>query len=193
MKKITLLLVGVLATSMTFAGNKNDDSKSASGMAVVHTNFSSYKLIYKSEEATDIKVEIFNSKNERIFSEIIKKSNGFARPYNFESLPEGEYSIRIDNGSNWLTETIEYRPSQIDKLAHVVSLKDGKYLLSLVGQNESPEQFEVDIFNDKGEKLYSGTKSVSGNFAQLFNLKDMNGPFSFEITGKNGSSKTLVK
>ncbi len=193
MKKITLLLVGVLATSMTFAGDKKDDSKSASGMAVVHSNFSSYKLIYKSEEVTDIKVKIFNSNNEEIFSEVIKKSSGFARPYNFDNLPEGVYTIRIDNGSNWLTETIDYRPSQIDKNAHVVSLKDGKYLLSLVGQNESPEKFEVDIFNDKGERLHSETISVSGNFAQLFNLKDMNGPFSFEITGKNGGSKTVVK
>lgn len=191
MKNITFLLAGVLVSSFTFASLKNDDPRTSSGMVIVRSNPSSYKLIYKSEQASDVKIEIFNDLNVRVFSEIIKSSDGFARPYNFGSLPEGEYTIKLDNGSNWLTETVDYRMEKIQKLAHVVSLKDGKYLFTLAGQQS--EHFGVTIFDDQGEKIFVEDKGVSGNFARLYNMAGVKGPFTFEIVDRKGEAKTVVK
>lgn len=191
MKKITLLLAGVLVSAFAFAGRPGESPKSVSGMAVVKSNATSYKLIYKSEFASDVKVQIFDQKNALVFSETIRKSNGFARPYNFESLAEGEYTIRINNGSSWLTETVDYRAGRVEKLAHLVPLKDGRYLLTVAGKGE--DELTVRIFDKEGETIYSKINKVEGDFGQIYNLGHLSGPFSFEVTGSNGASKVLSK
>ncbi|NOT74020.1 MAG: hypothetical protein HOP08_03760 [Cyclobacteriaceae bacterium] len=191
MKKVSLLMLGILVSSLTFAARRNDTPKTTSGIAVIRNSESSYKLFYRSEEASDVKVEIINSDDKVVFSEVIKMSNGFIRPYNFANLAEGTYTIKLDNGSNWLTETVEYRTGKIQKLAHVVSLKDGKFLFTLAGQGA--EKFDLSIFNDKGEKIYSEPTAVSGDVARLFDLKDIQGPVSFEVMDRKGVAATIVK
>ena len=190
MKKISLLIAGALVSSLTFAGPLDESFKSNSGMAVVKTNSTSYKLIYKSEEASDVKVEIFNAKNALVFSETIKKSNGFARPYNFEKLAEGEYTIKLDNGSNWLTETVDFHPDRNIKLAHLTHLKDGKYLLTVVGEKEN--RLAIRIYNEEGELIRNDIEPVFGNFAQVYDLSLVPGRFTFQISDKSGATKILT-
>ena len=99
-------IVGVLVSLLAFAERGNP--KSNSGMAVVKRNATSFKVIYKGEETSNVKVQIFDERDQLVFTETIKKSRGFARPYNFEGLAEGEYTIKINNGLSLLTETIDY-------------------------------------------------------------------------------------
>ena len=190
MKKINLLIVaGVLVSSLSLAGHRIEIPKTTSGMAVVKTTSTSFKLIYKSEEATDVKVRIFNSKNTLVFSETIRKSNGFARPYNFENLSDGEYTIKLDNGSNSLTQKLEFHTAENTKLAHLTHMKDGKYLLSVAGKGE--DRLSIRIFNERGELVLNQSEPVYGNFAQVYDLRLMPGPFSFEISDKNGATKVI--
>ena len=196
MKKISLLLAGVLVSALTFAGHRNESLKTNSGMAVVKTTSTSYKLIYKSEEASDVKVEIFNSKNALVFSETIEKSRGFARPYNFGSLADGEYTIKLDNGSNWLTETVDFHKDKDAKikeakLAHLTHLKDGKYLLTVAGSGQN--RLSIRIYNEDGKVVREDSEPVNGNFAQVYDLRRIRGSLSFEITDQNGATKVLEK
>jgi len=186
-----MLLAGVLVSTVVFAGRRAEAPRGASGMAVVKSATASYKLIYKAELASDIKVEILDANNELVFSETIKHSNGFARPYNFASLAEGEYTIRIDNGSNWLSEKVNYQSGRVEKLANLISLKDGRYLLTVPGQGE--DALTVRIYNDEGDTLYSSTDQVTGDFGKIYNLSHVNGPFSFEVVGSSGASKILSR
>ncbi len=189
MKKISLLLVGALVSSLTFAGP--GIPKSNSGMAVVKKNATSFKLIYKGEETSNVKVQIFDERNQLVFTETIKKSRGFVRPYNFEGLAEGEYTIKINNGSNRLTETIDYHRDKVENLAHLVPLKDGKFLLTVAGKGE--DHLTVRIFDEEGKRVYDDVNIVNGNFAQVYNLSKLQGPFSFEVSGKSGTSNVVNK
>src|SRR6478735_4944660 len=103
MKKIYFMMAVVAITTISFAREAAAKSpKALAGIAVIRSSATSYKLIYKSELQSDVKVEIYDSRNQIVFSETIKMSDGFARPYNFGSLNDGKYTIRVDNGSNWL-------------------------------------------------------------------------------------------
>jgi hypothetical protein len=187
MKKMIMVMAGVLVSTFVWANGP----KSESGMAVVKSNASSYKLIYKAELASNVRVEIINSANKLVFSETIRNSDGFVRPYNFGSLPEGEYTIRLDNGSNWLTEKVNYRQGEVQKLAHLVTLKDGRYLLTVPGTGE--DQLSIRIFGENGQTLYTATDKVNGNFGRLFNLQQVDGAVSIEVSGSSGASKTLYR
>lgn len=187
MKKITLVVVSVLVSAFAFAGP--DDPKSSSGMAVLKRDESSFKLVYKSELQSDVKVQIFNDKNDMIFSETIKKSSGFLRPYNFEGLPEGEYTIKLNNGSNWMTETINFNSAKAEKLAQLIRMADGKYLLTVAGKGE--DKITVRVSDKAGETVHYESTPVYGDFAMVYDLGKLNDEFSFEISDQHGLSKTL--
>jgi hypothetical protein len=189
MKKSYLLLAGVLVGSLAFAGGRDESPKTSSGMAVVKKGTASYKLIYKSEQASDVKVKIFNAKNDLVFSETIKNSDGFIRPYDFGKLGEGEYTIKIDNGSNWLMEKVKYEASQPELLAHLTKLSGGKILLSVPGYGD--DKLTINVLNELGETINHYTNRVSGDFAEVFDVSQVAGPVSFEISNQRGASTIL--
>ncbi len=190
MKKFNLLLVGVLISSLTFAFGR-DESPSGTGMAVVKKSATSYKLIYKSELASDVRVKIFNERNILVYSEIIKNSNGFSRPYNFERLGEGEYTIKVDNGSGWLTGTVLYQDGEVEMLAHLTKLEDGKFLVTVPGKGK--DQLTVRVLNEQGEVIKRYENKVEGDFAQVYDVSKVTGPVSFEISNQRCVTTTLKK
>ena len=121
MKKNYLLLAGMLVSSLAFGGRRGEGPKGSSGIAIVKKSATSYKLFYKSELASDVKVKIFNAENDLVFAETIKNSSGFIRPYDFARVGEGEYTIRVDNGSNLMTEKFQYQSGRSELVAHLTS------------------------------------------------------------------------
>jgi hypothetical protein len=192
MKKIYFMLAMMAFTSVSFAREATKKShKALAGIAVLRSSATSYKLIYKSELQSDVKVEIYDSRNVIVFTETIKNSDGFARPYNFASLSDGKYTIRVDNGSNWLTETVEYAGGKVEKLAHLTTLNDGRYLLSVPGSGM--QKLSVNIFEESGRLIYHSKQEVSGDFAQVYKLNDVSGALLFEITDGDGLVKSISR
>src|SRR6266581_2345699 len=108
MKKLNVILVGVLFCTQVFAGGTIDpNATTASSSAVVKSNSSKIiKVYYKSETTGRVDVSIANSAGQHLFSESIFKTNGFIRPYNLESLPEGEYTVTVSDSYGKTVEKI---------------------------------------------------------------------------------------
>src|SRR3954469_3051791 len=95
MKKIAMLSFGVLFSTMLFAGVANENPSSASKVNVKKENENTFVVTYKPVKATNVKVSIVNGSGNTIFSEMLKNTEGFMRPYNFSGLAEGIYTIEI--------------------------------------------------------------------------------------------------
>lgn len=184
-------MLGVLVSALTFAGRKADAPKSAAGIAVVKRDANAYKLIYKSEQRADVKVEIYDSKDKLVFSEVIRDAEGFVRPYNLETLSKGEYTIKVDNGSNWLSETITVGANSIEDVAQLIRTQDGRYLLTVAGHGH--DFLSVKIWDGEGKSVHQEISSVSGDFARVYNMEKVQGPFSFEVSDTSGRSKIFKK
>jgi len=115
MKKISALLGGVLLCTFVFARGIDKPIK---GSSVAVTNVSGstlYKVYYKSERRGKVKVSIINEKGNTIFYETINKVDGFLRPYNFEELPEGQYSIKVEDENGKSVEKVDYNSGRVVK------------------------------------------------------------------------------
>lgn len=187
MKKIVLLFVGALSSAYTFAGSPDENPKSVSGMEVVKRDDNSFKVIYKSEEESDVKIEIYDDRKIMVYHETIKHSSGFARPFNFNALSDGDYTVRLDNGSSEMTKIISM--GKPEKLAHLINLNNGKYLLTVSGKGE--DKIHVKVSNDQGETIHTETTSVFGDFAEVFDMSGINGKFTFEVSDSRGLSKVI--
>jgi len=189
MKKIFALSLSVLLCTVVFAGG-TDNTSGASGVAVIKKDADTYKLIYKAEKAGGVRVSILDSKNNLVFQESIKTEDGFIRPYNFSNLEKGEYTIQIEDGSGKRVEKIHNYAEKIEKFFYVRKLpSENKVVLSVAG--EGSERFNIKVFDGSNALIYDEDKSISGNFAQVYNLNSLKGDITFEVTGQNGDSKTL--
>ena len=190
MKKTLSIFVVLIAISSAVSARRMDKPEETSAMAITKSG-SLVKLFYKGVKEDNVRIIILNKKNEIVFEEEIKHVEGFVRPYNFSSLPEGDYTIELVDHAGKKIEKLSYRNGAVEQpasLIHVASQGD-KYLLTI--PNRAKDVFNVKIYDDAGSLLYNHTEEVDGDFAKLYNLSKVSGKFSFEITDKSGIVKRI--
>jgi hypothetical protein len=156
---------------------------------VVKRGDNSFKVIYKSEEESDVMIEIFDQKKKLVYHETIRHSSGFIRPYNMNGLDDGDYVVRLNSRSNQITKTISI--GKPEKLAQLINLSEGKYLLTVPGKGEG--KVHVRVSNELGDTVHVETTSVYGDFAETFDMSKLKGKFTFEISDEHGLTKTISK
>ena len=191
MKKILALSASVLMCTLVFARGTDGPIKGSSSVAVTNVTGSTlYKVYYKSDRPGKVKVSIINEKGNTIFDETLKKVNGFLRPYNFDGLPEGKYTIKVEDEYGKTVEKINYKLGRVEKLIQVHKLPgENKYLLSI--SSPKPEDVFIYIFDDKGNLVHNEIQSINGDFAQVYNLTEVKS-FTIEVSDKFGELKTVT-
>jgi len=190
MKKIlSILLVLVVISSSAFARRATDKPVPVSGLAVMK-NGSTFKVFYKGANASDIKVSILDADNNIVFVETIRKVESFVRPYNFENLAKGEYTIEVSDAALRQTQKVQYgEPS--DRMVGLVRLATEESAFLLTVPNKGDETLQITIRGEEGELLYSGQEKVQGDFARIYKLRDATGAFSFEVSDSKGIVRTV--
>lgn len=193
MKKIITLSL-VLFSTVMFANGTDDEGKAAgaSGTAVIKKDASTFRLIYKSENEADVRVSIYDDKDQLVYSEKVNNTDGFTRPYNFENLGEGEYTIAIENGSKKQVEKVSYRAPKVTKVLNVVKMSsdEGKYVVMAAGQGD--ELISVAIYDGEHNLVHKSLEATKGNFSKVYNLKALKGHLTFEISNENGEVKSVA-
>jgi hypothetical protein len=184
MKKIYVFVAAVLVSTFAFASEPGDGSK-ATGLAVVKKNETTFNLFYQAAGLSNVKVSILDANGKEVFSESIVRTNGFVRPYNFEALSEGEYTFSVDDGIQTQSQLIQYRGEEKHKAANVIRLASNKYLLAIRGDRVSGK-VNVKIY-DGSKLVHEQFNEVNGDFGQVFRMKNIDEPVSFEVTDSQGN------
>ena len=188
-KSLYIAAIIVIAAAVTAVGK---DEPRSTGLAVIPVKGSEvFKVIYKGESASKVKLNVYNSSSQIVFSETMNSVDGFIRPLNFTGLQFGEYTIELTDASGKKVEKVNYQPAKSESAIHVMKLVsgDGKYLLSV--SNSNSEIVTVKIFDEANNLVHSATKEVSGDFAQLYTLKDIQGTVTFEVSDNAGNTKSV--
>ena len=98
----------VIAGAVTAVGK--DEPRNA-GLAVVPVKGSEvFRVIYKGESSSKVKLNVYNSSSQVVFSETVNSNGGFIRPLNFKGLTFGEYTIELTDASGKKSEKVNYQP-----------------------------------------------------------------------------------
>ena len=188
-KTLSVLVVLMIVSSVVFA-RRLDNPGTSSGAAVVKIG-TTFKVYYKGSQQADVKVSIRDAGDNILFSETIKKSDGFVRPYNFSSLPEGDYTIQIADKFGRQIEKISYKREKSETLAHLlkVSGSSAKYLLTV--SNRADGDVTVRIYDEANNVIYDKKEQVTKDFAKVYNLEGIPGEFTFEVTDAKGTSTSI--
>ena len=190
MKSKSLFIAAlVVMSAVVTAVGKEEPTKA--GLAVVPVRGSEvFKVIYKGETAGRVKLNIYNAKGGIIFSETLNATEGFIRPLNFKGLADGEYTIELVDATGKKVEKINYAAGKLTSIIRVsrLSNEQSKYLLAIA--NPSGEQISVKIYNDS-ELIHTESKEITGDFAQVYTLKDVKGSVTFEVADLAGNKKVF--
>jgi hypothetical protein len=191
MKNILFLLALVMAISGSSA---NGMSKSTSPIGIsVRKSGNIIKLYYRGNNPGTVKIGIHNSKGEIVFAETLRNVESFMRPYNFSPLPEGDYTIELADGQGKYFQKVDYSisaPPQMTRIARIKKI-DNKYLLTV--PNQGADALTIKIFNASNSLVYQNTEVINGNFAKLYNVKNNQGAFTFEISDRKGQTNRLTE
>ena len=185
--KTKLFLAALIVLIGTTAFAKDPGSR----LAVINQrNPSIFKVIYEGEKTGNVRLTILNEKRETVFSETTRKVDGFIRRINFAGMQPGEYTVEVADGSGKKTQKVVYAIEASIKSVSVSKIaEEGKYLLAVT--NNRPEQINVRIFDGAYNLVHSEDMTVNGNLKLVYNLKDVAGVPTFEVTDRAGIVQTI--
>jgi hypothetical protein len=190
MKKILSLVVALIAIGQVSA--KGIEPKSPVGISVLKQG-AVVKLFYRGEQSGKVKVTIFNERGDVIYREILANTDQFMRPYNFSSLPQGEYTIELKDEQGRRVLQVNHKFSQEKRTAHLTRLNDHENKFMLAVPNEGPDDLQIRIMDENNAVLYQETEHIEGDFAKVYQFRHVTGPHVFEVSDKMGRVSRLVK
>jgi len=190
MKKILSLVVVLIAIGQVSA--KGIEPKSPVGISVIKQG-AIVKLFYRGEQSGKVKVTIFNERGDVVYREILANTAQFMRPYNFSSLPEGEYIIELRDEQGRRVEQVDYKFPSEKRTAHLTRLNDHENRFMLAVPNQGVDDFHIRIIDDRNNVLYEERQHVIGDFAKVYNLNKFTGRHTFEVSDNAGRISRLVK
>jgi hypothetical protein len=188
MKSKVLFIAALITISAGINAVAKEDPRNARLAVVPIKGSEVFKVIYKSETNSKVKLNIYNSSSELVFSQSISNAEGFIVPLNFAGLKAGEYTIELIEGTTKKTEKVTYNPLKgvsSAKAIHVsrVTENDGRFVVSIA--NAGNEVITVRILDRNDNLIFSETREISGEFAQIYRVKNADG-VKFEISDAAG-------
>lgn len=192
MKKIIVCILSVLCCTLVFANGTDDPSKAGSSVVVLNSNGSNMvKVFYKAPRLGNVKISILNDQHELIFSETLRKMDGFMRPYNFDALPEGAYTIQIEDVFGKQVEKLNYHSVKSEKFVRLVKLPGQEVKYALTGRSQKEDDIHVRIYDASNQLVFEENRKVVGEFGEVYNLKNLSGSFTIEVSDSHGVLKSL--
>lgn len=149
-----------------------------------------FKVIYEGVKAGRVTMKISDQDGVVVFSESVSGVNGFSRPVNFKGMAAGEYTIEVSDASGKQTQKVNYVVEQPVNRVHVAKIAgEDKYLLAVA--NGTEEKINVRIFDGSSNMVHNQNLVVNGNLGLVYNLKEVSGVPTFEVTDKTGNTKVI--
>lgn len=181
---VAFLLMGAVATF-----GKDDPTF---GMAVLSAKGKDvFKVIYKTETANNVKVRLYNANDQIIHSSSINNTKGFILPLNLAKLNYGEYRVELTDANGKHIERIAYQNAKAVDNIRVARLTTSREKFMVSVMSAKSEKVTVKIFDSYNNLLHNEVKSVNGDFAQVYTVKNLNGACTFEVSDEAGHVKTV--
>ncbi|NOS93944.1 MAG: hypothetical protein HOP30_18660 [Cyclobacteriaceae bacterium] len=187
----------MLVSVFTFANKSNDSQLEV----VAQQSKSILKVIYQGTSNGKAVLKVYNQAGEVVFMDRVFTEKGFIRPLNFTGMEKGTYKIEVSTSQGTSVKSVEYGATEETKAVvttseastvkavHIAKLNaEGKYLIAISNQGEN--NVTVRIYDGNKNIVSNKRISINGNYGVVYNLKDVVGTPSIEVTDKAGNTTT---
>ncbi len=163
------------------------------GLAVINIKGTEiFKVIYKGESAGKVKLRVISNDGKTILTETLNSDSGFILPLNFKGIQYGEYTVELVDADGKRVEKVNHvKKTTAIKNIHIARVANEKSKYILAVSSVGAEMITVDIYDAQNNLVHTETKDITGNFAQIYSLKNIPSGCSFVVTDKTGNSHTV--
>ncbi len=187
--KINALVIACVMMSFAAAANPTLFSVTPTASTKV------FNINYKAVGSGTVKISIFNSDNELVFTEALSGVTSFVRPYNFSELSEGEYTIVVADKNGKLAEKVNYASNKIESFISVSEIANAENKYALNVSNNGTEDVFVRIYNSENTLLHEQAVKVTGSFGLIYDLnkvKSEANSITFEVATSSGKFEKIT-
>jgi hypothetical protein len=182
---ILTALVAMFVSALAFAKDPGTPK-----VVVVNQKSGVFKVIYEGQKSSKVTMRILSANGTEVFSENLGAVSGFVRPVNFTGMATGDYTIEIADLVGTQSQKVSYNKEVSTNAIHIARIAESsKYLLAVA--NKGSEEINVKIFDGANNLVHDENMTVNGNFGLVYNLKQVAGAPTFEVTDKTGNVKTI--
>lgn len=189
-----MLAMVLMGTGIVFAdGLPKDSVQNAPNVALVQSG-EQLKLIYPGSSPVQLNVKIMDSQGNELLTERLAQPSGFLRPYDFSGLPDGEYTVQVNDDNNVLKRQVMHLSAPASILAHVTRLNGEGDRFILAVPRQGLNSVAVKIY--QGDMLlYQKKVNASQGFATVYNVKGLSPTegLTFEVTSPDHTTATMTK
>jgi hypothetical protein len=183
---VSALIVALIAGAAVAA-----DPVKPTVMVVNQKESGIFKIIYKGDKVAKVTMKIYNDQGSVVFNETVSGVDGFIRPVNFNGMAPGEYTIEVNSGKDKEIQKVKYTVENAVSMVHLAKIADTEKYLLAVAKSGNEEQINVKIYDGNSNIVHNETLVVKGDFGLVYNLKNVEGLPTFEVTDKTGNSKVI--
>jgi len=179
-------------SSAVFAGGI-EDPKASSNMAMMKKGNKHIKVFYKGNKDAKVQIAIYDADNNLKFSEVVRNTDGFSRPYDLSKLEAGEYKIEMNDGINTIVEHVNTKELKSSFVSQVIKLqgKENRYLVTVA--DKSASALTIRIENAESKVLFKHADVMDGQYAKVFALPTACEDCSFVIENNKGEVLSIKK
>lgn len=182
---LKLVTIAVLCFAISVANSTPVETDPL--LSIVRKDSSSiYMVNYSGSKLGTVTLTIKDSSGNILIKRSIENQKDFLLPVNFSSVAEGEYLVQIDNGTEKKTMTVNYNNDTAPTYSRVSNLGDSRYLFT--SSHAGTEKISIKIYDGNSVLVFDEYRVVKGTFALLFNLENVAGEPTFEVSGTSGNS-----
>jgi len=164
-------------------------SDNGPSVTISHQDGSDIFLVnYRAGQAGNVKMTVRDQQGRELITKSIRDVRAFSLPVNLEDVDAGVYDIEIDNGTEKQTQILDYSNQSPATYTHVTALGGNRYLLSV--EHAGSEKIYIRIVDGTGETEFEQEQSINGSFAIVYDLRNVDGSPTFEVSDTSGRSRT---
>ncbi|WP_053406330.1 hypothetical protein [Persicobacter sp. CCB-QB2] len=112
MKNLFVILMAVMLGMPAIAANKDNEATKGKSMVKVigNANAKTYKVLYMANIQSKVTLAIYDEAGILVAKSHIKDKSEFLKPFRFENMPAGEYTIIIKDSFGMKRETFYHQP-----------------------------------------------------------------------------------
>ena len=111
-----------------------------------------YLIKYQGSKISNVIVTIKDSRGNEISSTTVRAARDFSLPINLSSVSEEMYTIQIDNGTEKVIQTLDYKNEKAPTYTHVTNLGNKHYLFT--ASHSGIEKILIAISDGNGIIVY---------------------------------------
>jgi hypothetical protein len=188
-KTFSIFVMLTIVSSVALAGGI-DNPKASSKIAIMQKDAEHIQLFYKNTKKATIEVSIYDMENKLLFNEVIRKSDGFSRPYDLSAMKKGEYTVVVIDGTEKYVEKINTNDQKSTLLSSLITMKrEGSFLLTVA--DEKAKRFTVRITDLNDRVVYEQKERIDKQFSKIYNFPSNTEGLKFFVTTDQGVSSLI--